>query len=85
MSASNEYTEWHLTPRGWERGTEKTDFQERINRNPPPDTILSYKYYEFMSSPFSRMERGTNLLFGNPEDIATQEFLKKYGNCPYNL
>ena len=24
MSASNEWTEWHLTPRGWERGSEKT-------------------------------------------------------------
>lgn len=26
MSASNELTAWHLTPGGWECGTEKTDF-----------------------------------------------------------
>ena len=25
MKPSNEWTEWHLTPQGWERGTEKTD------------------------------------------------------------
>jgi hypothetical protein len=26
MAVSNEWTEWHLTPRGWEFGDEKTDF-----------------------------------------------------------
>lgn len=54
MSASNEYTEWHLTSRGWERETVKIDFQQRVERQAPVDRVLSYKFYEYMSSPFSR-------------------------------
>jgi len=27
MSASKEWTEWHLTPTGWVRGSEKVDYQ----------------------------------------------------------
>lgn len=38
MSASDEITEMHLTPNGWVRGSEKTDFKGWTHRDPP--TVL---------------------------------------------
>lgn len=43
MAASNEWDEWHLTPSGWVKGTEKTDFA--LNEVPPPkDRVATFKY-----------------------------------------
>ena len=43
MTASYEWTEYHLTPLGWVRGTVKTDF-DREDVEPPADRILSVRY-----------------------------------------
>ena len=56
MSASNEYSIWHLTPRGWEEGTEKLDFGT-TERPVPPDAVLTLEYHERYSSIYSAPER----------------------------
>ncbi|SOZ05309.1 conserved hypothetical protein [Cupriavidus taiwanensis] len=45
MSASYEWTEYHLTTSGWVTGTEKTDF-DRSDVTPPSDRVLSVRYIE---------------------------------------
>lgn len=55
-----EYTEWHLTPRGWERGTEVTD-SYRNHKDAPADRIFTCKYSENMSSSLE--------LYKNCEDV----------------
>ena len=40
MSYSDEWTEWHLTPRGWERGSERTDGPDVEFKEPPADRVL---------------------------------------------
>lgn len=53
MSASNEWTEWHLTPRGWERGTEKSDYG-RVERDPPEDRVQTVVWTEHLSHIMSK-------------------------------
>jgi len=55
MSASNEWTEWHLTPRGWERGTEKEDFR-RIDRERPTDRVWTTKWIEQQGHAYGNMQ-----------------------------
>ncbi|WP_281980731.1 hypothetical protein [Tenacibaculum mesophilum] len=56
MSATNEYTYWHLTPNGWVSGDSKTDFGKRIQKKEPNDTVLTILYKEYQASHFSKME-----------------------------
>ena len=35
MSLSKEWTDWHLTPRGWEAGSQQTDFGKETKFAPP--------------------------------------------------
>lgn len=46
MTASYEWTEHHLTPTGWIRGSEKTDFSPRVDVDPPEDRVLSVRYID---------------------------------------
>lgn len=47
MSASNEYTEWHLVPsKGWVRGTEREDFGKFTSRPTPADAAMSITWKE---------------------------------------
>lgn len=45
MSASHEWTEWHLTTGGWVRGTEKTDLTFKVVL-PPPNALATFIYSE---------------------------------------
>ena len=55
MSASHEWSLWHLTPRGWEQGSWKIDFGDVHKKETPPDRVLTCGYHEKMSSVFSNM------------------------------
>ena len=39
MAASNEWTEWHLTPRGWEEGSGRLDGVGVTHAEPPTDRV----------------------------------------------
>ena len=84
MSASNEWTEWHLTPGGWVRGTEKEDFR-KIERAPPPDRVKAVRWHDYLSSSFSRPHRYHSDEW-SLEDKATIASLEtKFGPPPSNL
>jgi len=85
MSASNEWTEWHLTPRGWESGSRKTDFVGDSDVPEPPDRVLTFAYSEFMSSAFSKLERNSEKIWESPNSTLVSSLLKKYGKCPQNI
>jgi len=85
MSASNEWTEWHLTPRGWERGTEKLDFGGTTDRKIPKDRVLTKKYREKSSSIYSPQEKELNTIWSSNDNIRIQNLTKKFGECPKSL
>jgi hypothetical protein len=43
MSASREWTEWHLTPSGWESRTNKCDGVGVTDTSPPDDRTLTIR------------------------------------------
>lgn len=79
MSASNEYWIWHLTPRGWEKGTEKLDFGG-TKRTVPPGTVLTLKYHEYWSSIYSSIERWIDTEI--KDQTEAENLKRKYGSNP---
>ena len=84
MSASNEWTEWHLTPRGWERGTEKTDFS-RLDRCPPADRVLSIIYEQFMGHKYSLGTSGVSERWRSADAEAISALEQQFGPAPNEL
>lgn len=80
MAASNEWDEWHLTPSGWVKGTEKTDFA--LNEVPPPkDRVATFKYQEYISSVHSRMHITWEEMWSETR-AETALLIKKFGRYP---
>lgn len=46
MAIRKEWTEWHLTPRGWEQGSTRRDGRGNDWRDEPADRLLSYQHIE---------------------------------------
>lgn len=85
MSASHEWSVWHLTPRGWEQGNWKIDFGDVHKKEPPSDRVLTCKYHEKMSSVFSKMDVYINEEWRSDKRTEVSELLEKYGACPESL
>jgi hypothetical protein len=85
MSFSKEWTEWHLTPRGWESGSERVDFGTTEWKDPPADRVLTTRWLEEQTSPYSQMYRGIEQVWtsGNEEEI--NELRAKFGEPPKHL
>lgn len=79
--SSREYTEYHLTPNGWVKGTTQTDFN-RIERPVPPDRVLTQIYEEFLSSGYSPMDKTVGTIWSKGEGELEDELLRKFGPCP---
>lgn len=50
MAIRKEWTEWHLTPRGWEQGSTRREGRGNEWRDEPPDRLLSYQHIEIHGS-----------------------------------
>jgi hypothetical protein len=60
MSASNEWSEYHLTPGGWVEGSEKLDFN-RSERPAPVDRVLTVRQHDYLSSSFSKLDQWSSI------------------------
>lgn len=86
VSMSNEWTEWHLTPRGWEPGKSSLDFQPvRGPDKPPKDRVLSVQYNEHMGSAVSKVSKLKNEIWRSPDASAINSLLKEFGECPEQI
>lgn len=86
MSASFEWTEWHLTSSGWIRGSEKTDNSSCIVEM-PPEAIATFRYSEEFSSVHSKVDAKSVCLWQVSPHRQTElsEAIGKYGECPLHL
>lgn len=85
MSLSNEWTEWHLTPRGWERGDEKTDFGPVQTKPNPPDRVQTYRYREKLTHHYASSDRGASCIWSGGEPGEISRLVGIYGSCPQEL
>ena len=84
MARSEEWTERHLTPRGWEMGSEKTDFSLKT-REPPADRVLTVRYRELISDRGGGGERGTIEMWSGSNRSAIAKLRAQFGPWPEHL
>lgn len=80
-----EYTHWHLTPRGWERGTRKHDNDSQVLPD-PPGSVGVWIWSDDMPSPVGmspkyELEKGRQ----TGSDAEVEALIKKFGECPRRL
>ena len=75
---TNEYTLWHLTPRGWEAGTVKLD-TVRKERPVPSDTVATWRYIERSGSEYTE---GSYEESRSGDAELVERLLKEFGACP---
>jgi len=85
MSFSQEFTEWHLTSRGWERGTKVEMFKPPVFAEPPGDRVLSVKWLEDQPYPSDDMQTSLVELWRAPDSGAVRDLLARFGPCPEKL
>ena len=85
MSASHEWTEYHLTPDGWKQGSWRIDFGNTHEKDSPPDRVLTCVYHEKLSSVYSQMDRYVNETWRSEDDAVIDALIKQYGECPNSL
>jgi hypothetical protein len=85
MGYSDEWTEWQLTPRGWERGSERTDGPGIEFKEPPADRVLTYRWSEIQSSPYSRMHRNAEVKWKSNDEELIAKLKTQFGEAPRHL
>jgi hypothetical protein len=84
MATSDEWTDWHLTPQGWERGLEKTDFN-RTDREPPIDRVITVRWFDYLGHPFATARCGHTEVWQSDDTKQLKDLLQKYGEAPKHL
>jgi len=87
MAIRKEWTEWHLTPRGWEQGSTRREGKGNDWRDEPADRLLSYQHVELETSASPR--RVTTEETWRTKDPGAldqlEDALAKHGRCPERL
>jgi len=82
MSASHEWCEYHLTPRGWEVGAYQWDFGKPHRPEPPSDRVLTVEVHERMSSPFSKTTTKSATTWRSNNSAEIERLYKQFGPHP---
>ncbi|QFR43753.1 hypothetical protein [Sulfurimonas xiamenensis] len=82
-TTAGEYTEWHLTPNGWERGTQVTDSGKKI-KSSPENRVLTLKYEEHMSSTL-KLNTRCEQTWSNKNEEQINKLIAEFGECPCSL
>jgi len=83
MAVRKEWTEWHLTPRGWERGATRVQGKGNNWAAEPEDRVASWVYSETETS--AGLRRNTEPTWDNKATSQVNEFLTRFGPCPEKL
>jgi hypothetical protein len=87
MAIRKEWTEWHLTPRGWEQGSTRREGRGNDWRDEPADRLLSYQHIELhLSSGSARITTEETWRTKDPaalEQLRTA--LEQHGPAPARL
>lgn len=85
MSASHEWTDWHLTPDGWVDGSSQADFAGVQERPIPQNRVLTVRWVEFLGAPQGKMDRAHREQWRSENGPVIEELLQKFGPAPQHL
>jgi hypothetical protein len=84
MSASDEWTEYHLTPAGWVEGSSQRDFARVKRVTEPVDRALTVVYRELAES-YSPFYPSQNETWRSSDSQLVATLLEKHGPAPKEL
>lgn len=85
MAARKEWTEWHLTPRGWERGATRVHGQGNTWIEEPLDRVLSFVYQELETDSSPEVKKWAEETWRSKKAENVDTLIKQYGTCPEKL
>lgn len=85
MGLSYEWVDWHLTPGGWLRGSERMDFTPETDVAPPRGRVLTVRYSERVASMGAQMTRYLQTRHMGENWALIEQLLERYGRCPRQL
>jgi hypothetical protein len=81
MGLSKECQEYHLTPRGWVKGTFHGDFGDN-KVDIPSDRVLTIGCYDKQTSPYSKTKFYDRVIWESEDKELIKQLKKKYGKRP---
>jgi hypothetical protein len=84
MPVSKDWTEHHLTPRGWKSGSKRTDIA-CIKELYPLDRIATERFIEERLSADDKIARRTELLWESKDKQLVTKLRAKFGPSPESL
>jgi len=80
-----EWTEWHLTPAGWSKGSTRVHGQGNTWADEPEDRVLSYVYKEVETSSSPGAQVSAEVTWRSKTATNIDELLKEQGPGPQHL
>jgi hypothetical protein len=90
VERDDEWTHWHLTPEGWQKGSQKRKaMRDTVEIPMPGDRVMSYTYREYLRPIDEQGIGGWEKLLLNDWCSSDKELvsslLKRFGYCPRQL
>jgi hypothetical protein len=85
MAVRKEWTEWHLTPQGWEKGATRVQGAGNTWVEEPTDRVLSFVYQELESPETNGVKKWAEETWRSKKGDEVLALEKKYGCCPEKL
>lgn len=80
-----EWTEWHLTPRGWEKGATRVDGVGNTWAEEPQDRLLSCVYQELETGNPPQVKTRLEETWRSKNENTVDAALTAFGFCPKRL
>ena len=85
MAPRKEWTEWHLTPAGWQRGAVRVHGKGNTWVDDPEDRVLSYVYQEVETSASPGPRCSSEETWRSKTAKGIEQLLEEHGGCPQKL
>lgn len=85
MAMRNEWTEWHLTPRGWQKGATRVQGKGNTWTDEPEGRVLTYVYKEVETSNSPETKKSSEETWRSKTATNIEGLLREYGPSPERL
>jgi hypothetical protein len=85
MAVRKEWTEWHLTPAGWQRGATRVHGKGNTWGDDPEDRVISFVYQEIETSASPAPKISSEETWRSKTATGIEDLLSQHGPCPQKL
>lgn len=85
MAIRNEWTEWHLTPDGWQKGSTRVQGSGNNWTDEPADRVLSFMYKEVATDSTPEPKVSYEETWRSKTATDVDALLRQHGPAPQNL